>query len=351
MKKILLIVLLGLNTMAYGQNLDELLKFIKANPQKASVCLIENGQTIVDFNSQQVMPLASAVKTIIAIEFAQQVAQSKINPNAKVALKELDHYYIPGTDGQAHPNWIRSLGLKQSDSTSLLEVAKGMIKFSSNANTEYLQDLLGLEAINKNIKKLGLKSHQPLYYFTAGAIMACLKPEGKNEQEWIAELKAMPEAAYRTKCETMHRQLKNDITFRQRFSFANLSFAIQQVWSDRLVGATTANYAQLMEHIKNGKTFSPAVQSVLESILEWPMANKANTEIFTHLGQKGGSTSFVLTDAFYANTKKGESLACAFFFNQLNVEEQKLVSNAFGAFEANILINANFRKKLAEFLK
>ena len=38
------------------------------------------------------------------------------------------------------------------DSISLLNVARGMMMFSSNANTEFLMDLLGLD----NVKNLSL---------------------------------------------------------------------------------------------------------------------------------------------------------------------------------------------------
>lgn len=46
---------------------------------------------------------------------------------------------------------------------TLEEVAKGMIRFSSNANAGYLQDKLGLERIHGTIAELGLPHHEPLF--------------------------------------------------------------------------------------------------------------------------------------------------------------------------------------------
>ena len=46
---------------------------------------------------------------------------------------------------------------------SLEEVAKGMVKFSSNASTEYLMEVLGLDNINRNLQSLALPAHQPLF--------------------------------------------------------------------------------------------------------------------------------------------------------------------------------------------
>lgn len=334
-----------------AQNLDDVIRFIKANPQKASLYLIEEGKTVIDFNSEQQMPLASAVKTIIAIEFAKQVAAKKISPLSQVAVKDLAKYYIPNTDGGAQPSWLKSIAKTNADSVSLLQVAKGMIKFSSNANTEFLQDLLGLANINKNLKALDLQNHQPLYYFTASALMVCLKPTGVEEEAWIKTLRAMPLASYHQKCEAAHQKLKTDPNFIKQFNFAQLSLNIQRVWSDRLVASTTANYAQLMQKIASQKFFSPAAQQVLESILEWPMAYTGNQAVFKHLGQKGGSTAFVLTDAFYALPKKDVPLACAFFFNGLNEKESAFINKNFGDFEASILTDATFRKKLQQGLK
>lgn len=351
MKTTLVILFVCLfQSIAMAQNLDELVAFIKKNPQKASVYLIENGQTTIDFNSSQAMPLASAAKTIIAIEFAKQAASKKLLPQSKVAVKDLNKYYIPNTDGQAQPSWLKSIGKTVNDSVTLLQAAQGMIRFSSNANTEYLQDLLGLDNINKNLKALQLKDHQPLYYFTAAAIMVCLKPANKSEDQWIAELRSMPLSAYSKKCEEAHQLLKTDPAFAKQFSFANLSMNIQKVWSDRLVKATTSNYAHMMQKIASQQFFDAKTQEVLESVMEWPMVYAGNKEMFNHLGQKGGSTAFVLTDAFYATPKSGPKLACAFFFNDLSTTESALVNKNFGDFEASILTDADFRKKLAKTL-
>jgi D-alanyl-D-alanine carboxypeptidase len=126
---------------------------------------------------------------------------------------------------------------------------------------------------------------------------------------------------------------------------------IQKVWSDRLVASDTKDYATIMKKVNSRTYFDSETQSVLESIMEWPMAFPANKERFLHLGQKGGSTAFVLTDAFYATDKQGKTIECAFFFNNMDQQEDQLISKNFGQFEANIITNADFRQKLAAALK
>ena len=103
------------------------------------------------------MPLASTVKIILAIEYAIQSSQNKIDPHEKIGIEELAKFYIPNTDGGAHPKWLKSLDGKQHEGrVALKEVVKGMIRYSSNANTEWLGGKLGLKNINNRMDSLGI---------------------------------------------------------------------------------------------------------------------------------------------------------------------------------------------------
>ncbi|MFD2582763.1 serine hydrolase [Pedobacter vanadiisoli] len=344
-------ILALITTHVSAQNLDGVIEFIRNNPKKASIVLIENSKEALNFNGNHLMPLASAAKTIIAIEFSNQVAAKKLNANQNIAISELSKYYIPFTDGGAHPAWLKSLRKTKADSVSLLQVAQGMIRFSSNANTEYLEDLLGLANINRNIKALKLQQHSPYYYFTAGALMTCLKPTNIDEEKWIAKLEAMSTKEYIKRCEANHIKLKTDSTFIKTFHAANLSFGIQKVWSDRLVASTTADYAGIMQKINSRNYFEPNVQAILDQLMEWPMAYPGNQAAFKHLGQKGGSTAFISTDAFYVTDKNNAQLSCAFFFNNLTEKENVMIGRNFGNFEASLITDASFRQKLISALK
>ena len=56
------------------------------------------------------------------------------------------------------PGWLKLVNDKiVNDAISIREIAKGMIKFSSNANTEWLSKKLGLEQINNRIDSLGIE--------------------------------------------------------------------------------------------------------------------------------------------------------------------------------------------------
>ena len=66
-KYALFLIAIFLYSFVQAQDLDEVIRFIKENPKKASFYLIEDGKIVVDFNSQQQMPLASAVKLLLLL--------------------------------------------------------------------------------------------------------------------------------------------------------------------------------------------------------------------------------------------------------------------------------------------
>ncbi|CAH8248248.1 class A beta-lactamase-related serine hydrolase [Paenibacillus melissococcoides] len=74
----------------------------------------------------RIMPLASMVKIMVAIEYAQQAAEGKIDPNESVKLAQIDKYYLPNLDGGAQPAWMEILKaqkLIKEDAVPLEEVA------------------------------------------------------------------------------------------------------------------------------------------------------------------------------------------------------------------------------------
>ena len=73
---------------------------------------------------------------------------------------------MPNTDGGAQDRWqsyLEKKGKITEGAVSLEEVARGMVRFSSNANAEYLMEVLGLDNINRNLQSLSLPAHQPIF--------------------------------------------------------------------------------------------------------------------------------------------------------------------------------------------
>ena len=86
----------------------------------------------------------------------------------------MNRYYLKGTDGGAHEEWLVDMkenGKLKNNQVSLHEVAKGMMLYSSNANTDYLMNLLGaVKHQSVRIDELGLNQHEDVYPIVGGIL-------------------------------------------------------------------------------------------------------------------------------------------------------------------------------------
>lgn len=296
----------------------DVMSFIKDHPDQSALYLICNDQVEISHQENKPMVLASTVKIIIAIEYSKQVADGTINKDELVPLGDLACYYIPNTDGGAHEAWLKTIEEEykgKPNSASIQEVAKGMIHFSSNANTEYLLDLLGVNNINKNLYELQLTKHDDLYYFTSSFFIPIyLKlTESLSSKEIREQIKHMDPQTYQDYAYKVHQQLKQGKTneFIENISLIN-NIEIQKATSNRLPKATVKDYAHLMNQINQDEILSEEILAILKDILgRYPKESMP----FSELGFKGGSTDFVTTWAMYAIDDAGNHLSVAAFID------------------------------------
>lgn len=332
---------------------DSVLNFIQNNKTRASLYLVKNDTILARQNENRLMPLASTVKIMVAVEFAKQVSAKVINENSPVALKELEKYYLFNTDGGAHPAWLqyeKKQGHLFSDSVKLMDVARGMIIFSSNANTEFLMDLLGMDNVKNNIQLFGLKKHTAIYPVVASLFMY-QNPKGIREEKVLKGIRSLSEEQYCRYIYDMHNALKFDTVLKKSFRPFDLSMNMQKAWSDRLTASTAKEYAQVMSILNRRKYFDEKTYSILSGILESVMENPANRTWLKHAGMKGGSTAFVLTKALYATTKEDDKIELAYFFNDLTLSENNKLQKWMNSFELAILSQPGFRQKLKASMK
>jgi D-alanyl-D-alanine carboxypeptidase len=324
---------------------EALAHFIRDNPERSAIYLVRNDSVLVSKNPDKVMPLASTVKIIIAVEFARQAASGQIDPTTWVDTLSLEPYYIPGTDGDAHSSWLKDVkksGKLKDDRVQLLEVAKGMINFSSNANSEYLMARLGLDKINANLSQLELSYHQPLYPFVSALYVF----QNKSNDE----IARMTLAEYVQESNRIHVQLPTQYKH-MRATFKMIPLKGQRIWSDRLPASTVREYAGLMKKINSRTFFEVSVQQQLDQLMEGILEEPKNSEWLAHAGMKGGSTAWVLTEAMYATTKKGDRTELVYFFDGLTVWESALLQAGMNAFALQILSDEKGRAQLVQIMQ
>jgi len=345
---VLILGAIGINHFKPDENL--VLNFIKENPNRAAIKLVRNDSILAEKNSDKPMPLASTVKIILAIEYAIQSSQNKVNPQEKVSLDELSKFYIPNTDGGAHSSWLESVKDKIIDNQiSIAEIAKGMIRFSSNANTEWLASRLGLDNVNNRIDSLGIENHTAFYNIVSALFVGKEKFPQSRGSELERKLKTLRIEEYIETTNQIHRKLLTDSIYKN--DVGDLSMNIQRVWSDNLPSSTVKDYVGIMKKINSKTYFDSETQKYLDEVMEGLMENPANRKWLKHAGMKGGSTAFVLTKAFYATDKKGNTTELAYFFNDLEFLENTRLQRSMNEFELKILTSKEFRDKIKTELK
>ncbi|MER2091025.1 MAG: serine hydrolase, partial [Sporosarcina sp.] len=327
------------------ENPEYVLNHLKDNPQTTSLYLAENGVELITYQSDVVRPLASTVKMLIAAEYAMQIDTGLLNKDSSVSLASLNRYYLKKSDGGGHEEWLKSMrkaSKVNNEEVTLHDVAKGMATYSSNANTDYLIDLLGVPAINERAKALELTQHEDVHPIVSALLIPDhIKGESMNEKQLIKKLEAMPMEEYRTLAEGLSEQMKaetikvGDVTF-------NLSKDVQRVWSNRLIGASANDYGKLLAIISNDQ-LPPTADETIRDLLEWPMQlNKGNHERFLHLGAKGGSTAFILNDALYAENHEGDKIEIVLLTDDLSFWQGVSLRKNLNSFESKLLRSEDF---------
>ena len=339
---------IGINYFKPDANL--VLNFIKENPDRTAIKLVRNDSLIAEQNPNKQMPLASTVKIMLAIEYAIQSSQNKVDPQERVAIDELYKFYIPNTDGGAHPNWLKSVKSKIIDNQiPISEIAKGMIRYSSNANTEWIGNKLGLKNIKNRIDSLGIDNHTEFYNIVSALFVGKEKFPQSKGKELEDKLKTLNLEEYVETTNHIHEKLLTDTIYKK--NVGDLGMNIQRIWSDNLPSSTVKDYVGIMKKINSKTYFDTETQKYLDEVMEGIMENPANRKWLEHAGMKGGSTAFVLTKASYATDKKGNKTELAYFINDLEFLENTRLQGSMNEFELKILTDKEFRNKIKTKLK
>ncbi|XID94964.1 serine hydrolase [Paenibacillaceae bacterium WGS1546] len=330
------------------KNEHDVLQYIAAHPEQCSMYAAENGHALIDYKSEVKRPLASVLKIVVAVEFAERVADGTVNPEESVALDSLQRFYIPGSDGGAHEAWRKSLGADATKDVALIEAAKGMMRYSSNANTDFLIERLGLEAINKRIQTLDLSAHDPIYPLSSAMLMhAHLQEDGLRAGEAEAAMREMSAEQYAAKSVELFDKHRADASLLSALQAKPRPLSMQRIWSDRLPAATAREYADLLRDIQSGNRLSPEAAAIVRDIMETPVKPESH---FSTLAHKGGSSLNILNEALYSEDKSKNRLQLALFMHGANRADMLWLEKKLDLFLRRYLTDTAFRQTAAEAL-
>lgn len=321
------------------------LRFLKKNKDKIAVKISYNNDIICEINQHKMMPLASVLKIIIAIEYAYQVYENKINPDEKVSILELDKFYIKWADFLGHKAWLdNSKKLIFDDYISLNEVVRGMIKYSSNANTEYLLEKLSLENINSRIKKLDINHHNEIYYLVSSIFVSKEKFPWLKKNELAKNLENLSDKEYANQANIIHSKLLSDPAY--KLYLDGFTADIQKIRSKKLPSSTASEYFSLAKKINSKIYFPPEIQKILDDIMQSMLWKLPNIESLEYIWGKWGSTLSILNNVIYATDKEKNKVEIVYFINKLSIFENIKLQYSMESFESKILTDKHFRNKI-----
>ena len=246
--------------------------------------------------------------------------------------------------------WLASIKSKiETEKIPLKEIAKGMMKYSSNANTEWLSEKLGLDNINNRIDSLGIKYHSEIYYMVSAMFIGMEKFSKFEGKELQKKIRGLSKEEYIKITNQIHEKLKTDQKYKERLG--DVGLGTQHVWSDNLPQSTVREYVGLMQKLNSKTYLSKNVHKYLDEILETIMESKGNQKWLEYAGMKGCSTAFVLTKSLYATDKKNNKTELSYFINDLDIFENRRISGSMNEFELNLLTDEDFVTKIQNELE
>ncbi|SHH99146.1 serine hydrolase [Virgibacillus chiguensis] len=331
----------------YKQNLKnneyDLLEYLEKHKDNLSITIKEDGHDTLTFNQNVKFPLASTVKIIIAFNFVRLVTTCKLSLSEKVSLSYIDKFYVVNTDGGAHPEWKKSID--NSSEVSLLDVAKGMMQFSSNACTDYLMNRIGLDVINESLRDLQINTHDKITYLTPSVLM----PGYLSDKKKIAttKMETMRSASYQSLSEELFKKTEQgECEDLKEKTSRMLSRKIQYLITEKLPSSTTKDYVDLM--YKLGKEILSDEEKKLFSEILIGENIKGNQD--NYFWYKGGATPFVLTSSLYKENAE-HSIVISLFMRDEKAEDSYWIQNVFNNFIFSIATDIDFKNKVKSIFK
>ncbi|WP_240792678.1 serine hydrolase [Bacillus pumilus] len=325
---------------------EDLLTFVTKNKKDVSATIIENEDVVLDWNGNQKTPLASTVKLMVLFHFVKTVSSGDIKLDEKVALADIERFYIDRTDGGAHTYWLEVNDF--SEHATLLDVAKGMMQVSSNACTDYLIDRLGLDKINDRMKQAGLTEHDELMPLTPKLLWPAYV--SNHRRDALKKMSGVTDEQYKSLMIEIFNIMKNNPeqkkALEEKMMKKNLlSLRIQSLLTQKITKSTTNQYAHFMKRLQDELLTTEEKRLFSQIVLGETF--KAETD--QYLWYKGGATLFVFTAALYRRTETS-SVSVSLFINDPKANNSHWIEGVFNEFMLTAAVDQNFRQRLVQAL-
>ncbi|MEG7380731.1 serine hydrolase [Bacillus subtilis] len=331
----ILVVLLILAGCAFyyfkASDVQYIVNFINENPEKASFILVENGEEVISISENNSMPLASVYKIMIAIEFIKQVEKGIINPKEQIPLKKLDDYVLIKRENDNHKKWlnkIKTIKGVHAKTIQLEEIVRSLFTHSSNPNTDYLLDKLGLENVNNTITE-NYKPHDKLYPIGLSELTHHYikwKYRDSSSKETSGRITKLNYEEYTNLVNSI--QKLNEQGKYPDYKNYQPTLDEQETMTRYLPKASAKVYSEVLRHINEDKF------KYKKELLRL-LAIKTNKEMY--IGGKDGRTLNIINKTVLATDKEGNTTEIVFFTKDLDYEEYQKIEHNIDEFIQKLL--------------
>jgi hypothetical protein len=236
--------------------------------QDVGLVVLVDGQERLTHLPEDRFPLASTIKVLTLVAYAEEVAAGELDEGATVPLEDVDQLYVAGTDGGAHEAARSEWGDRRE--VTFDQLTHAMIRYSSNAAADVmLREVGGPPAALAAAVRHGMATQQPPV-----AIFELFRSWKGSDESPRNLAQATPAGAPR-------------------------------------------EWATLMEQVRTGDTFATPAAAIVRKHLEWPMRLGDNSRLYDRFGTKGGTLPGVITEASYLELRDGPAVSLALFLRNL----------------------------------
>lgn len=317
----------------------DLLHYLIKHHETISITMNENNIETLAINKQQPYPLASTLKLVIAYQFVEAITAKKFLLTDTIKMSELDILYIPNTDGGAHPNWKQSIGDKEE--VTFLEVAQGMMQFSSNVCTDFLLEKIGIDIINKRLQELQM-NHDPITYLTPSTLLPGYL--ANRPKEAVRQLNSIDELTYeKLSCTLLEKMKENEVGILVETAPNMINRNVQKAITNKLPYSTTEQYVDFLLRLE--KELLTNEQKALFSQIVLGEQMKKSQDYYVWF--KGGATLYVATGALLKKSKQ-ESIAVSLFIKDDSGLDMYWISRVYNDFIQSVAFDPAFRNAVKE---
>ena len=292
------------------------LGLIEQSPETVSLVMDDGRGHVVEHRQDEQQALASAVKVVHLAAYARAVAAGQLDADEQVPLLDWERWYVPGTDGGAHPAALDRLGIANvgvgatdlGATARLDDMVTAMIQESDNAVPDYLRYRLGDDALVEAAAAGGWEGFEASTLVTT--VLAVFDPALGEGDQWA----------------TAQRW-----AFDEQFRAVTGADVVLPAYEDQaaaveLVGAkgSAAQLDSLYRSLADG-SFGEGADIALRQLEYQPAPDGAQG-----LGFKGGNLPGVLTQAFELRRDDGTVATAVWLTDGLPADRYDAANAGFG---------------------